>query len=177
METIQFRHQDCLRNGVAVLIRALGPSDRPLVVAAFNKLEPQSIYTRFFGFKKSLSEAELGSLDHVDFQHFVALGALIGGSADQTLIGAASYVVMDVAPNVGELAFTVEEDFQGQGLASKLLMDLIGIAREHGLSRLEADVLASNKPMLRVFERCGLPMQRSSEEGVTHVSLALSEAR
>lgn len=180
MDASHYQHQDSLRNGVAVLIRALGPDDRSLVVAAFNKLEPQSVYTRFFGFKKALSDAELERLDHVDFDHYVALGAVVKGRTADTLIAAASYVVPDPASGAAELAFTVEEDYQGQGLAGKLLRALIGIAREHGLRCLEADVLASNKPMLGVFERCGLPMSRCSEGGVTRVSLdlgALGEAR
>ncbi len=64
-----------------------------------------------------------------------------------------------------EIAFTVEEDYQGQGIASSILRHLIHIAREKGVSRFEADVLAENIAMLAVFARSGLPMKKSLEEG------------
>jgi RimJ/RimL family protein N-acetyltransferase len=73
-----------------------------------------------------------------------------------------------------EIAFTVEEDYQGQGIASSILRHLIHIAREKGVSRFEADVLAENIAMLAVFARSGLPMKKSLEEGVVHVTLSLT---
>ena len=71
------------------------------------------------------------------------------------------------------MAFTVEEDYHGQGIAGRLLAHLVDIARGKGLLRFEADVLANNRPMLAVFARSGLPMQRQSSEGVVHVTLRL----
>ena len=40
----------------------------------------------------------------------------------------------------------------------------------------EADVLAGNQPMLKVFERSGLPMHRRLDDGVVHVTLELDAA-
>jgi RimJ/RimL family protein N-acetyltransferase len=68
----------------------------------------------------------------------------------------------------------VEEDYQGQGIASRILKHLIHIAREKGVSRFEAEVLAENRAMLAVFARSGLPMKKSLEEGAVHVSLSLT---
>ncbi len=75
-----------------------------------------------------------------------------------------------------EIAFTVEEDYQGQGIASSILRHLIHIAREHGVSRFEAYVLAENTAMLTVFARSGLPMEKKLEEGAVHVRLSLTAA-
>ena len=41
-----------LRDGMPVLIRSIRPDDRQRIVDAFRKLEPQTIYTRFFSAKK-----------------------------------------------------------------------------------------------------------------------------
>ncbi len=72
-----------------------------------------------------------------------------------------------------EIAFTVEEDYQGQGIASNILRHLINIAREKGVSQFEAYVLPENSAMLAVFARSGLPMKRTLQEGILHVSLSL----
>ena len=53
---------------------------------------------------------------------------------------------------------------------------LTRIARQRGVHRFEADVLAGNQPMLKVFERSGLPMHRRLDDGVVHVTLELDAA-
>ena len=73
-----------------------------------------------------------------------------------------------------EIAFTVEEDYQGQGIASRILRHLIHIAQIKGVSQFEAEVLPKNRAMLAVFARSGLPMKESQEEGTVHVYLSLS---
>jgi RimJ/RimL family protein N-acetyltransferase len=73
-------------------------------------------------------------------------------------------------------AFTVKEDYQGHGIASRILRHLIHIARENGVSRFEAYVLAENTAMLTVFARSGLPMEKKLEEGALHVRLSLDAA-
>jgi RimJ/RimL family protein N-acetyltransferase len=172
----QFCQQHALRDGTPVSIRTVRAGDRERIVAAFHKLDPQSVYTRFFSFKKNLSETELNRLEAAEFERFVALMVTLASGTDETVIAAASYVVLasSGADRSAEMAFTVEEDYQGHGLAGKLLASLIDIARSRGIGRLEADVLAGNQPMLSVFQRSGLPMTRTSAEGVVHVVLDLA---
>ncbi|TMH62765.1 MAG: GNAT family N-acetyltransferase [Betaproteobacteria bacterium] len=74
------------------------------------------------------------------------------------------------------MAFTVEEDYQGKGLAGRLIGHLIGIARQLGIARFEADVLSGNTAMLAVFARSALPMHQRREGGVVHITLALADA-
>jgi len=176
-ETSSFSPQAVLRNGTPVLIRVTLPEDRAKVVAAFNQLEPDSVYTRFFAMRKELSPAELDRMTASDFVNFVSLAAIVGSGSDETLIGGASYVAIPSADGarVAEVAFTIEEDYQGQGLAGKLLAGLVAIARQHGIARFEADVLAGNAAMLSVFERSGLPLTKARDGGVVHVVMDLRQ--
>ena len=73
-----------------------------------------------------------------------------------------------------ELAFVVEEDYQGRGIASRLLARLAALARSQNLTRFEADVLSENSAMLAVFKRCGFPMRQRRDGGVIHLTLALA---
>ena len=173
-----FSQPAILRNGTAVLIRMLGPDDRDKIVAAFGKLDPQSIYTRFFSFKKELSDADLKRLEETDPSTGLALAAFVGEGDGETVIGAASYVALPSTEGLrtAEVAFTIEEDYQGQGLASRLFAALVAIARQHGFQRLEAEVLAGNAPMLAVFERSGLLLAKKKEGGVVHVAMDLARA-
>jgi RimJ/RimL family protein N-acetyltransferase len=165
-----------LRNGTPVRVRVARADDRDRIVAAFNELEPDSVYTRFFSPRRELSADELDRLGATDFDHFVGLLALVGSGAGETVIGGASYIVLPSrdGSRSAEVAFTIEEDYQGQGLASQLMALLTEIAREHGIHRLEADVLAGNAPMLKIFERSGLPLVKTRDGGVTHVVMELA---
>jgi hypothetical protein len=66
-----------------------------------------------------------------------------------------------VLPGDRQVAFTVEEDYQGLGIASRLLEHLVRIARDRGIAEFVAEVLPRNTAMLRVFTRSGLPMMQS----------------
>lgn len=167
-----------LRDGTPVRLRAARGDDRQRLVDFFEHLEPRTIYTRFFGFRKRLTDTELGVIDDNDFVARTILLATIGSGPGETVIGAGSYVV-DAAsgdpPRRAEVAFTVEEDYQGRGLASALLRTLVAIARAHGLHELTAEVLAENAPMLAVFRRIGLPTKRASESGIVRLSFDLTQ--
>ena len=173
-----FSQVTTLRDGTPVTIRVMRPDDRDRIVAAFNKLEPGSIYTRFFSYRKEIPDATFERIKEIDFVRLAGLVATVGAGADETVIGSATYVGIP-APDgakAAEVAFVIEEDYQGQRLASKMLAALTGLARRHGITRFEAEVLAGNAAMLGVFLRCGLPLRRRSEDGVVHVELDLASA-
>lgn len=176
IDASHYEARETLRNGTPVTIRAVRPDDRQRIREAFANLEPESIYTRLFRFKSELTEEDLDQLTRVDFDRHVGLLATVERDGQEIAIGSASCIVLDprgTAATRAEVAFTIEEDYQGQGLASKLLQHLIRIAGDRGLQWLEAEVLAENGAMLKVFERCGLPLKRRREGGVIHVEMTL----
>jgi GNAT superfamily N-acetyltransferase len=166
-----------LRDGTAVTIRAARADDAPKIRKAFLNLDPLTRYKRFFAFKADISEAELTTITQADFEQAVVLLATIGAGKDALVIGAASYFVMNpsAAERSAELAFTVEEDFQGRGLASLLIKHLIEIARSKGLCLLVAEVLSCNTPMLKVLRHCGLPVTMQGEGNVFRLGLSLQQ--
>lgn len=172
-------NQATLRDGRMVQLRTVRPDDKDKVVAAFGKLAKESVYTRFFSFKKELSDADLKLLHADDGRKAIALAMTIGNAADETVIAGSSYIVRTAEDGkpVAEVAFTVEEDYQGQGIAGMMLGAMTRTAREHGIARFEADVLASNGAMLGVFKRSGLPLTMKREGGVIHVAMKLGADR
>lgn len=161
-----------LKNGLIVTIRAIRPDDKTRLKEAFEKLEPNSVYTRFFGYKKELTDTELQTATSVDFKSTVALVATIGSGEGEIIIAGARYVT-DISGTTAEVAFTVEEDYQGLGLASLLLKELYDIARANGVTSFEAEVLSTNTSMLHVFQKSGLPVRTNLSGGVVHVTIDL----
>jgi RimJ/RimL family protein N-acetyltransferase len=164
-----------LKNGLSVSVRAIRPDDKDRITDAFQNLERESVYTRLFGFKKELTKEDLKSITEVDFENVVALVVTKTEGQDETIIGSGRYVAGEVSGGrrSAEVAFTVEEDYHGLGIASRILRHLTAIARNKGIAAFEADVLPENKAMLAVFARCGLAMSQSREDGVVHVTFQL----
>ena len=160
-----------LRNGREIKIRALKPGDRQALLAAADRTSDRSLYRRFFGVKRQFTEDEVAAFVNVDFIDVVALIALAHESGREVIAGGGRYIV--VRPGTAELAFTVVDAYQGQGIASALLRHLITLARGAGLRELIAEVLPDNLAMLRVFERSGLELKSRGESGVVHLTLQL----
>ena len=81
-----------LKDGTSVVIRAIRDEDKTGVLKAFKNLDPESVYTRYFAYKKVLTDAELAKIADVDFDHVVALVATTPIENGEQLIGGGRYV-------------------------------------------------------------------------------------
>jgi GNAT superfamily N-acetyltransferase len=170
--------EETLKNGQSATVRAIRPDDKSRLVDAFERLEPRSIYSRFFQHKLELSDAELKRATEVDFENEVALVVTLHQGEREIIIGSGRYVLYatpDAVPSA-EIAFIVEEDYHGQGVASRLLRHLTRIAREKGVKRFTAEALSGNRSMLAVFTHCGLPLETKRLDDVVQVTLRLDIA-
>jgi GNAT superfamily N-acetyltransferase len=160
-----------LNNGGLLEVRAFRSDDREEFMSAVARTSALSLYRRFFTVKQGFSEREMEFFLNVDFDKQVALIALMEESGRKAIVGGARYVV--VKPGTAELAFVVIDQYQGQGIGALLLRHLAAIARARGLETLVAEVLSENLPMLKVFEKSGLPMTTSIGSEAVHVTLQL----
>jgi RimJ/RimL family protein N-acetyltransferase len=173
-ETPPFETAATLKNGLAVTIRELRPDDRDAIVRAVAGLEVETIYMRMFGYHP-ITAPDIDRIMHVDPGHELALVVVTGTPPTHRILGSCRLIELGTENGcrAAEVAFMVEEDYQGLGIAGRLLDLLIGIARSHGIAALEADVLAGNRSMLRVFHRCGLPTRRRNDGESVHLTLSL----
>jgi RimJ/RimL family protein N-acetyltransferase len=171
-QTANYSAIEPIRDGRRVQIRALRPDDRDALLAAVGRASTQSLYRRFFGVKRHFTEQEIEFFTNLDFVNHVALVAVAEEGGGPAVIGGARYIV--VQPGTAEVAFAVIDQYQGQGVGAALMRHLAMLAREAGLKELIAEVLPENIAMLKVFEKCGLPVHMERAPQVVHVSLRLS---
>jgi GNAT superfamily N-acetyltransferase len=101
---------------------------------------------------------------------------LTGEPGEGRIIAEGRYVRLHNLP-YADVAFVVDEDYQGRGIATFLLEMLTKIAREKRIEAFRADVLATNKPMLKVFESATKgPIQAVMEGGVYQLTIPLLES-
>ncbi len=176
IEAESFRVEETLKNGTPLTVRAIRPDDKEALREAFRGLERRTIYLRFFSHKKDLTEEELRRATEIDFRGEVGLIACVEEHGAERIVGAGRYFADDPdAPAGGaEVAFVVEEDFHGMGIAGLLLRHLAAVAQAQGIANLHAVVLPENRAMLRVFQRSGYPVSVTAGDGEVHVTLALA---
>lgn len=173
MDARNYRVEETLKNGLRITIRAVRPDDKQALLHAYQGLERPTIYLRTFAMRADPTDEELRRWTEVDFVWTVRLVACIPQGEGERILGGAVYAALDnrTPPDEAEVAFTVEEDFHGLGIGSRLLEHLASIARAAGLKRFVAETLPENKAMVAVFARSGLPTQKSISEGVVHIRL------
>jgi len=158
-----------LRNEQRIEIRALRPEDRAGLIAAVQRSSVQSVYRRFFRVKRNFSEKEIDFFTRLDFVNHVALVAVVDEANVPSIAGGARYVVIE--PGKAEVAFSIVDLYQGQGLGAALMSHLIGLARLAALKELVAEVLADNAAMLKLLNRCGLPASSTRSGRSVRVTL------
>jgi nucleotide-binding universal stress UspA family protein/RimJ/RimL family protein N-acetyltransferase len=145
-----------LRDGSTLSIRPIEPDDRAAFLEAFRRLSPETRFRRFFAPVDELSERDLDYLTRVDHHDHEAL---VGFDPEtRAVVGVARFV--RTGPGVAEPAIVVTDDWQGRGLGSVLLDALVARAREEGIERFEAPVLATNRAAIRTLERLGETKRR-----------------
>jgi RimJ/RimL family protein N-acetyltransferase len=162
--------QEVLRDGTTILVRTIRADDKPRLLRHFQGLSPRSLYYRFFGLKRSLTDDDLRRLTELDLVNHVGLAATMHFDGDEHFIGVGRYIRRDRLSSA-EVAFAVLDAYQGHGIGTLLLKHLARIARSNGIERLEADVMGGNQQMLEVFMNSGFREEQSYDTGVVHVSL------
>ena len=160
-------------HGVALHVRPVATADREELAAFFGRLTERSRYQRFMAAKPRLSRAELDCLTNVDHRGHEALVAF--DPTGDRIVAEVRYARWNDQPGAADLAFVVEDVWQGQGIASLLGAEAVRRAEAGGYARLTATTFADNVAARAVLRRIGFTTS-SIGAGVVDLSLALREA-
>lgn len=159
-----------LRDGRTVEIRPTRTSDARPLQDLFFRMRPDDVRTRFFRSLRSLTDEMAQHLCSVGYEQEMAFAAVVGERESERIVGTASYFV-DPRTGLADVAYMVDPDWQGAGLASALQERTLDYARRHGVRGFRADVLADNVGMMSVFRRSGLQLEAHIEDGAFEVTM------
>jgi RimJ/RimL family protein N-acetyltransferase len=164
-----------LRDGSPVKVRAIQPDDEKRLRAFHARLSPDSIIFRFFRVLPELSEEDAYRFTHLDYAQRMALVATTPTGCDEGEEVIRAVVRYErTEPGVAEVAFVVEDAWQGKGIATALLYRLAAYARTHGLTTFVAVTMTSNARMLDVFRHAGFPYTMRHDGSEISVTLDIS---
>jgi RimJ/RimL family protein N-acetyltransferase len=163
-DAARLTHDLTLRDGSVVQVRAIRADDMTRLQAFHAHLSMDSIIWRFFRSMPSLSDEQARQFTHVDYVDRMALIATRGDSAAEEIVAVVRYDRM-AGEREAEVAFVVQDAWQGHGLATALLHELAAYARARGIERFVALTMGTNARMLDVLHHCGFPCHTRYDGG------------
>jgi len=151
-----------LRDGLEIKIRPIKSSDEDMMRGLFYNFSDESKYFRYFASKPVMPHKEMQSYVNIDYEKVLSVVAIVEKGRNERIIAEARYAY-DKRNDAYEVAFIVDEEFQGKGVASFMFNYLIKIARDRGIRSFVAYVLPRNEAMLKVFEKSKIETTRSYE--------------
>ena len=159
-----------LSDGTTVQLRPIRPDDAAAIVAMHSRFSERTRYLRYFSPYPRIPERDLHrfvNVDHRDREAFVVL-------AGDLIVAVGRYERLGPGSPEAEVAFVVEDAYQGRGIGSVLLEHLADAARRYGIVHFVAEVLPANGAMLRVFADFGYQVQRQFADGVVHLTFPIA---
>jgi RimJ/RimL family protein N-acetyltransferase len=155
-----------------LVVRAIRPDDTAALQAFHHQLSSDTIHNRFFGAHPHLPDEEA--------QRFTSRGAgqqALVATLDDQIVGVGRYIRLGTGA-AAEVAFVVQDGYQGHGIGTELFTLLARIAWDDGIRRFVADTYADNRAMLDVF--MGTPgaatvTQTRRDGSVLHLTMAVSQ--
>ncbi len=162
-----------LKDGATVRVRPIRPDDADRMARFHDRQSQESVYFRYFRFRPHLNEKELTRFTTVDYEQRMAFIALIG----EEMVAVSRYEGENSMDNSAEVAFFVDDNHHGRGLATLMLEYLAQRARTRGITTFTATVLPENYRMLAVFKSAGFDVTSRFEDGAIAVTLGIGNAK
>ncbi len=160
------------KGGLEVRFRPIKTSDEDMMRRLFYEFSDESKYLRYFAKVPFMPHREMQKYVNVDYTQTVSIVGVVTHDRTERIIAEARYSY-DIHDKMHEMAFLVDEEYGGRGIATFLTNYLIRIARARGITRLCANVLSQNDKMLKVFQNCEVKPELRVTSGVIEVKFSL----
>jgi acetyltransferase len=157
------------KDGRTVNIRPIKPEDADIEAEFVRQLSSETKYLRFMNTIRELSQSQLIRLTQIDYDREMAFIATVSdpdrdeGAGGETEIGVCRYATNPDGESC-EFAIVVADNWQGSGLARRLMGVLIETARSRGLKYMNGDFLTENRRMLAFVQSLGFVLSPHPED-------------
>ncbi len=160
-----------LRDGTTATVHMAEPDDQERLKDFFRRLTPESRRNRFFSDAKP-GEKEIARIcDPSDPRNQLTMIVTRIAEGEDRIIASGSYFASD--ETTAEVAVTVEDPFQGNGIGTLLLERLSLLAIMHGFTQFKAITHPDNQAMLAVFRNSGFPVNEEYSDGFVTVEFSV----
>ena len=152
-----------LSDGTDIVIRPIRPEDAEIEAKFVRELSSEARYFRFMNALQELSQEMLVRFTQIDYHNEMALIAVKSIGLAEEQIGVARYTT-NMDKRSCEFALVVSDQWQSRGIAHRLMMNLMEVARDRGLDSMEGQVLSNNTKMLELVGSLGFEISNDPDD-------------
>jgi RimJ/RimL family protein N-acetyltransferase len=164
-----------LRDGQRILLSPAAPDDAAPVADLLLRLSPRTLRLRYLSARSFTAATAWAEAERM-VRGRAALIATPVQRAFAEAIAVAELVPDHTNPAIGHLGIVVRDDWQGHGLGSALVRELVAHAPALGIATIQADLLAENDGARRLLAPLDLPRNSATRHGETQILLRLPDA-
>jgi acetyltransferase len=138
-----------LNDGTDMVIRPIRPEDAEIEAKFVRELSSEARYFRFMNHLQELSPEMLVRFTQIDYHNEMALIAVTMNGGVEEQIGVARYTT-NLDKKSCEFALVVSDKWQSRGIAHHLMKNLMEVARDRDLEKMDGQVLGNNFRMLEL---------------------------
>lgn len=178
--TVQLAKRFITKDGVGVWVRLLRQKDAHYLVDLFEHMGPESRYRRFHQSTENVptaqiwAEAERIATAVPDEQLGLIAFSLLPGEGESA-VGVARVVWL--SGKTAEVAMSVRDDRQGQGIGKRLLSMVLELAQLMGAEMVVGTIQNENMPIWHLFDQLPYPMQRTIEGTESEIVIDLTREK
>jgi RimJ/RimL family protein N-acetyltransferase len=170
----ELEHYDTLKDGTEIFFRPVKPTDETALSEMLYSLSASSVQMRYMAHTVNFPHKDVQHLTNIDYSQDISIVGIVPGVSGEQVVAIAQYY-LDPKTGAAEVAFLVQDEWQQKGLGTFLLAYLTQIAKQRGVKRFYAKVLASNKPMLAIFHNSGYGVKTEFDGEVYSVMYDLTK--
>ncbi|MGD8609264.1 MAG: bifunctional acetate--CoA ligase family protein/GNAT family N-acetyltransferase [Myxococcales bacterium] len=149
--------------GQDITIRPIRPEDAEIEQAFVRNLSPKAKHFRFMQGVRELTPEMLVRFTQLDYDRELALIAVVQEGGEEREIAVARYAINPDGEDC-EFAVVVSDEWQGRGIGSEIMRQLMNAAKDRGIKRIEGQVLKDNVEMLGLMEFLGFESAPNADE-------------
>ena len=166
-----------LPDGEPVVLRPIRPDDEPMMVHFHETLSDQSVHFRYFGavsLSQRTAHQRLTRMCFIDYDREMALVAIRTDppTGQSEIIGVGRLIKQHGAADA-EVAVLVADRYQGNGIGTQLVRQLLTIAPQERVRRIVADMLPDNDRMQRITRKLGFHLRHDLEDQVVRAEISV----
>ncbi len=152
-----------LKNDRQVEIRPVRPEDATAEAEFVQNMSSQSKYFRFMHAVNELTPEMLSRFTKIDYDREMAFVAMAYVDGHELMVGVSQYVINPDKKSC-EFAVALADEWQGMGLARKLMLVLMEHVKARDLELVEGSVLRNNTAMDHLMNSLGFAKNPSEDD-------------
>jgi acetyltransferase len=163
---LNYVFETTLKDGTKVVLRPIRPEDEQMIVEFHRELSEDSVRQRYFEFMsldERIAHERLIRICFIDYDREWATVAEIPG---KKIIGVGRLFLVP-GTRYARFSMVIVDQYHNLGLGTKILQQLIEIAHQENIERIDARILSENEGMIKICKRLGFEISQDKDPDIT----------